>query len=240
MSNDAHPHAQSLKAVSSMATRQAYAALARQCLSSLAIHLDIEAVGGVDAARRVAAGECFDLVLLASDALEKLHAGSFVGSRVDLMRSSIAVAIKEGDKAPDLSSAAAVRQAVIAARSVGYSSGPSGVYLQQLFDQWQIAELVAAKLVTPAPGVPVASLITQGQVSLGFQQYSELAGVPGITIVGGLPNEIAYITTFSGAVATTTQQADLANRVLQFFAEPVCQALIERYGMQAVNSVGRS
>src|SRR5512139_2636587 len=133
-----------LKIVSSMATRQVLAELvaAFEARSSQAVEL--ESVGGVDAAKRVRAGEAFDVVVLASDAIDRLAAeGRIVaGSRVDLARSGVAVAVRAGAPRPDIGSEDALRRAVLAARTVGYSTGPSGVQLAALFERWGIAEAI--------------------------------------------------------------------------------------------------
>lgn len=219
-----------LKAISSMATRAVLAELATACAAATGVALTVESVGGVDAAKRVAAGEALDLVFLASDALDKLLAGAHTLPRVDLMRSAIAVAGPEGAVTVDISNGDAVRAAVQAAPSIGYSTGPSGTYLQGLFANWGLADAVAAKLVKPPPGTPVAQLIANGQVALGFQQVSELAGTPGVRVLGELPADIAYITTFSGAVASTSQRPEDAAKALAFLASADAAAVITRHG----------
>ena len=185
-----------------MATRQLLADLGAAWQVRTGQTVEIESVGGVDAAKRVQAGEVFDLVFLASDALAKLESAGHLmsGSRVDLVLSGTSVAVPAGAPLPDISSEAAVRAAVLAAPSVSYSTGPSGHYLSQLFSQWGIADALKQRIVVPPPGVPVASLLAQGEVDVGFQQRSELMHQPGIALVGDLPDEIAYTTVFSAGV----------------------------------------
>lgn len=195
----------------------------------------MQSVGGVDAARRVTAGEAFDLVVLASDAIERLLAQGHLqtGSRVDLVRSCVAAAWPAGQAAPDLSSEAALRAAVLAAPSIGYSTGPSGTALLQRFAQWGIAEQVQAKLVQASPGVPVGSMVAGGQVALGFQQLSELMGLPGIACAL-LPDAAKIETVFSGAVSATSAQPGVARQVLAFWASPETRAIKARHGMDPV------
>ena len=133
-------------------------------------------VGGVDAARRVSDGEPFDFVVLAADAIEKLAAAGRVdpGSRTDLARSGVAIAVAAGASRPDIGTESALRDAVLHARSIGYSTGPSGTHLVRLFERWGIAEAIAPRIVQASPGVPVATLVARGEVELGFQQLSEL------------------------------------------------------------------
>ena len=195
----------------------------------------LESVGGVDAAKRVAAGEAFDAVLLGSDAIDKLIAGGHVlaGSRVDVVRSGVAVAVRAGAARPDIASEDGVKAAVLAARTLGYSTGPSGVALARLFERWGIADAVNAKLVTPPPGTPVGALIATGEVELGFQQLSELMHLPGIDVLGPLPNAIQITTIFSGGVATASRQPDAVRALLAHLASPGTAATKRAHGMDA-------
>ncbi|HYF17913.1 MAG TPA: substrate-binding domain-containing protein, partial [Ramlibacter sp.] len=181
-----------LKGISSMATRQVLGELAAGWQQRTGHSVAIESVGGVDAAKRVAAGEAFDVVFLASDALEKLEAAGHVvaGTRVDLVLSTVVVAVPAGSPKPDLSTEEGMKQAVLAAPSIGYSTGPSGTALLKLFERWGIADQVKPKTVQAPPGVPVGSLIAKGEVALGLQQLSELMNLQGIDIVGPLPAPI--------------------------------------------------
>jgi molybdate transport system substrate-binding protein len=218
-----------------MATRQVLADLSSAWQGRGGAPVAIESVGGVDAAKRVQAGdEALDLVFLASDAIDKLLASgrAAAGSKVDLMLSSTAVAVRAGTAHPDISSEDAVRAAVLAAPTVGYSTGPSGVALQKLFERWGIAEEVKARTVQAPPGVPVGSLVAQGQVALGFQQLSELIHVEGIDIVGPLPAAIAIDTVFSAAVVAGSPHAEVARQLLAFMASPEASDAKRRQGMQ--------
>ena len=193
----------------------------------------IESVGGVDAARRVQAGEPFDVVILAADAIDKLVAGGRIvaGSKVDLVRSGVAVAIRAGAPRPDIGSEDALRRAVAGARTLGYSTGPSGVQLAKLFERWGIAEAIKGKIVTAPPGVPVGSLVAKGEVDLGFQQLSELMHLPGVDVLGPLPDATQIVTTFSGAVCATSTQPQAAGDFLAFMASPAAEAVKRRHGM---------
>lgn len=216
-----------------MATRQVLTELVTAFEARTGQRVQIESVGGVDASRRVQAGEAFDVVILASDAIDKLlTAGHLVaGSKVDLVHSGVAVAVHAGAVQPDISTEDAVRRAVQAARSLSYSTGPSGVALAQLFERWGIADEIAPRIVQAPPGVPVGALVARGEVELGFQQLSELLNLADIAIVGPLPPAIQITTTFSAAIARTCTQPDAVRELLAFMASPEADAAKRRQGM---------
>lgn len=218
-----------------MATRQLLNELAAAYLLHGGATASVESVGGVDAAKRVAAGEPFDFVVLASDAIDKLVAGghAVAGSRVDLVVSGVAIAVRAGAPRPDVGSEPALREAVLAAPTIGYSTGPSGTALLQLFERWGITARVRDKLVQARPGVPVGSLVASGEVALGFQQLSELVNLPGITVLGGMPDGAAIDTIFSGAVCAASGQAEAARALLAFMASDATREAKRRNGMQA-------
>ena len=216
--------------ISSMATRHVLLELA----AAYGHRVTIDAVGGVDAIRRVQAGEVLDFVVLAADAIDKLAGSGHVdaASRIDLARSGIAVAVKAGAPRPDIGDESALRQAVLSARSIGYSTGPSGVHLTRLFERWGIAETIAARSVQAPPGVPVGTLIARGEVELGFQQLSELMHLSGIEVVGMLPQEIQLVTVFSAAVCTASTHEKDATALLSFLASSEAEAAKRRHGME--------
>jgi molybdate transport system substrate-binding protein len=227
-----------LKLISSMATRQLLGDLAAQWQHMSGVGVVIESVGGVDAARRVQEGEAFDGVVLALEAIDKLvMAGCVVaGSRVDLVESSVAVAVKAGSSLPDISTEAALRTAVAAAPTIGYSTGPSGVALGKLFDKWSMAGDLQNRLVQAPPGVPVGTLVAHGQVVLGFQQLSELMYLDGITVVGTLPDEVAISTIFSAGVCSVCSQPQELARFFAFMASREVADVKQKHGMHPITT----
>lgn len=224
-----------IRGISSMATRAVLGELAAAYTQASGCGVVIESVGGVDAARRVQAGEAFDVVLLASDAIDRLIASGALqaGSRVDLVHSPVALAVPAGAARPDIGTADAVKQAVLAAATLGYSTGPSGNFLLRLLEGWGIAEAMQSRLVQAPPGVPVGALLARGEVALGFQQLSELLEVPGVAVLGTLPPAIEFITTFSAALPTALP-ADRAAAVaawLAFMNTPNAAETKARHGM---------
>ncbi len=221
-----------------MATRQLLAELGADFEQRSGCAVAIEAVGGVDAAKRVASGEAFDVVVLSADAIDKLIAAGHLqaGSRVDLVRSSVGIAVRAGAATPDIGSEEALKRAVRAARSIGYSTGPSGTALLALFERWGVGDEVRERLMQARPGVPVGTLVAQGEVELGFQQLSELIHVDGITVLGVMPPELAFDTWFSAGLpvglATGSPQAAHVRALLDHLTSPDAAAAKRRQGME--------
>jgi molybdate transport system substrate-binding protein len=224
-----------LKLISSMATREVLNELAARYERETGQKIATEAAGGVDVAKRVQSGEAVDIVVLASNAIDKLIAEGKVlaGSRVDLVQSGVAIAVRAGAPRPDVTSEDAVKRAVLQARTLSYSTGPSGVYLEKMFARWGILEQIRSRIVVPPPGKPVGSLVADGSVELGFQQLSELINLSGIDVVGALPPAIQTITIFSGGVAAVSSEAEAARAVLKFMAAPAAADAKKRHGMES-------
>ena len=227
-----------IRGICSMAMRHVLADLAAAYEKQSGTTIAITAMGGVDAARRVEAADPFDFVVLATDAIERLARSGSVdaASRTDLARSGVALAIPAGAVRPDISNESAVRDAVMRARRVGYSTGPSGQYLLRLFERWGIADAIASRIVQAAPGVAVGTLLARGEIDVGFQQLSELVHVPGIDVVGPLPPEIQFMTTFSGAVCVVSKQHAATVTFLSFLASPTADRAKRREGMEPTHT----
>ena len=225
---------QAIRIISSMATKQVLAELIEAFQQTSQHKVLLESVGGVDAAKRVQAGEAFDVVVLAANAIEQLTKdGKIVaGSRVDLAKSSVSIAVRHGAPHPDVAAEEALKQAVRTAATVSYSTGPSGVHLMKLFESWGIAEEIKARTVQAPPGVPVGSLVAKGEVALGFQQLSELVHLEGIDVLGPLPDATQIITTFSAGLTTTSTQGDAVRELLAFMVSPASVEAKQRNGVE--------
>ena len=219
--------------ICSMATRGLLAELGEEYTRRTGVPVRIEAMGGVDALRRVVADEVFDVVFLAADALDKLAEVGKVDAaqQVALVNSGVAVAVPAGDPRPDISTEAALREAVLAARRIAYSTGPSGVALLELFRGWGIGEQLRNRLLQASPGVPVGSLLARGDATLGFQQLSELIALPGIELLGPLPEPVQINTVFSGAPCIAGTQPEAARALLRFLTSSDCDEAKRRHGM---------
>ena len=215
-----------ISGISSMATRHVLAELTDDYERQSGQRVAVESMGGVDAVRRMEAGEPFDFVVLAAESIERLSAAGRVvrDGRIDFARSGVAIAVAAGAPRPNVGDERAVRQAVLNARSIGYSTGPSGVHLARLFERWGIGEAIASRLVQAPPGVPVGTLVARGEVDLGFQQLSELKHLAGIDVIGSLPSEVQIITVFSAAVCSKATRPEVAKALLCFLASPAADA----------------
>jgi molybdate transport system substrate-binding protein len=228
---------QTLTGVSSMATRQLLNELAQTFAQRAQWNVEIEAMGGVDAARLVRDGKPFDLVILAANVMEQLEReGRIVpGTRVGIARSGVAIAVRSGLPRPAIATEADVKEAVLAARKIAYSSGPSGDHLKRLFERWKIADALAERIVEAKPGVPVGEIMARGEADLGFQQLSEFLGVAGIEIVGPLPPEIQTLTVFTAGVGATSAHADGARAFIAYLASPEARMRKQQLGMDAAD-----
>jgi molybdate transport system substrate-binding protein len=227
--------ARPLKMISSMATRELLGELVAQYQSATGQPVITDAAGGVDVAKRVRLGEAVDVVILASHAIDQLiEAGRLsAGSRVDIVKSGVAIAVRAGAQKPDIGTEDAVKRAVLAAKTLSYSTGPSGVYLEQVFERWGILQQIRSRIVVPPPGIPVGSLVASGAAELGFQQLSELLNLAGIEVVGPLPPVIQTITIFSGGISVDCDQPDAARALLRYMGSPAALSIKQRYGMEA-------
>jgi molybdate transport system substrate-binding protein len=223
-----------IKVLASNAIKEAYLELVPQFEKSSENKVVTTWAGTVDIMKRMAAGETFDLVIMAGASLDELvKRGNIVpGSRVDLVKSGVGVAVRTGAPKPDISSGDALKKTLLAAKSVGLSTGPSGVYVAGLFQRMGIADEIKPKLKQVPPGVPVGTIIASGEAEIGFQQVSELIHVSGIDYIGPLPADVQHITVFSGGIHAGAKQPDAAKALVKFITAPAAVPVIKKHGLE--------
>jgi molybdate transport system substrate-binding protein len=218
-----------------MATRRALAELAMTFTSACGLDVSVTSIGGVEAARRIRAGDSFDIVVLAREALSRLAEDGFVAAESITMfaRSPTALAVRKGAPRPAACDDTALQLLVRNARTIGVSSGPSGALVRKLVDRWRASGAIDLRLVEAPPGVPVARLIADGGVDVGFQQLSELLGEPGIDVIGSLPATLAPLTFFAAGCTIAAQTDVSAASLLRHLTSAHSAPVLERYGLRA-------
>jgi molybdate transport system substrate-binding protein len=185
---------------------------------------------------RLERGEPADVLIMVGYALDDLvtNGKAIADSKIDLVKSPIAVAVKSGAPKPDISTADAVKRALLAAKTIAYSDSASGVYVStEMFDRLGIKEAMDGK-ARKIPATPVGEIVARGDAEIGFQQMSELKPVEGIDIVGPLPDELQKITIFSAGIATVSKEQDAGKALIKFLASPAARAEIVKSGMDPI------
>jgi molybdate transport system substrate-binding protein len=184
--------------------------------------------------KRLQGGEQADLIVLTAPLIDQLSQQGRVvqGSRVDLARSGIGVAIRAGAPRADIGSVEAFKQVLLQARSVTYTAtGVSGQHFAKLTEQMGIAPQIKAKAITPAGGI-VAELVAKGDAEVGIQMISELKGVPGTAYLGPLPADVQLYTVFSAGTISGSAQASTAKALTNFLTSPSAVQVYEAAGME--------
>ena len=223
-----------IKVLSTQATEESYKELIPQFEKATGHKVTTIFTGTLDANKRLAAGETYDFLIMSSTSIdEHLKDGKVApGTRVDLAKSGVAMAVKPGMPKPDIKTVEALKKTILSAKSIGYSTGPSGVYIITLFEKLGVADQVKGKLKQTPTGVFVGSIIASGEVEIGFQQVSELSQFKGITYVGPLPEGVQKYTTFSSGIMAGTKQADAAKALQKFISSKTAAASYKKRGME--------
>jgi len=187
---------------------------------------------------KIDGGTASDLAILTAEAIEELvKKGKVVaGSRTDIARSGIGVAVRKGAPKPDISTAEALKRALIAAKKVSYSSvGASGIYVSgTVIPRLGIIEEMKTRTLMPKAGSFVGPLLASGEADIGFQQISELMPVPGIDIVGPLPPELQKMTVFAAGVCAAAKEGEAAKALAAYLAAPAALPVMKRHGLEPV------
>lgn len=218
-----------MKVMASAGIKEAYLELLPAFESELACRVETLWVPTVDMMSRLKGGEAVDLVIMMSTAIDELTALGVVrgDDRQDVVSSHIGAAVRSGAPKPDLGTEARFVAAMLNAKSIGYSHGPSGMHIVELFDRLGLTDRVRDK-VRHVKGIPVGELVARGEAEIGFQQVAELLPVKGIDLLPMLPPALDKITVFSAAVharaAQPQQAAALGRHLRSARAAPVMRA----------------
>ena len=229
----AHATAAEIKVIGSPGFREAYTELVPAFEKSTG-HRVTTIWGGVnEIANRVAAGETADIVILPVAQIDDLIGkGKLVAkSRVVVAKSGVGVAVRAGAPKIDIRSGDAIKNALLAAKSISYSNGPSGAHMADLIKKWGIADQVKAKIVIAPPDTPVGVVLARGGADIGFQQVSELLHVKGIDYLGPLPADVQEITAFAAALHSTAKTPDAAAALVKYLSAPAAAPIIKKTGM---------
>jgi molybdate transport system substrate-binding protein len=185
---------------------------------------------------RLARGEPADVLILVGYALDDLvkQGKATADSKVDLVKSPIGIAVKSGAPKPDISSADAVKRALLEAKSVAYSDSASGVYVStEMFTKLGITEAMKGK-AKQIPATPVGEIVARGEAEIGLQQIAELKPVAGIDIVGPLPPDLQKITVFSAGIATGSKEPEAGKALIKFLASPAARDALVKSGLDPI------
>jgi molybdate transport system substrate-binding protein len=191
--------------------------------------------GGTEAiTKRMTDGQAADIVLIAAPNIERLIALGKLspGSRADFAKTGVGVAVRAGLPKPDVSSTDALKKAVLEAKSVAYSTGPSGFYIVELLKKLGISEQVKEKVKQPASGTQIAEMLARGDADLGFQQVSELVHAKGIDYVGPLPAEIQHVTIYALALTANAAAPEPAKTLIAFMTTAAAVEPIKKMGLE--------
>ena len=227
-------HAAEIRVLSTQATEEAYRELVPEIEKATGNKVTTTFTGTLDANKRLAAGENYDFLIMAASSIdEHIKGGKVVpGSRVDLAKSGVGVGVKSGAPKPDISTTEALKKTILAARSIGYSTGPSGVYVTGLFQRLGVADEIKGRLKQTPTGVFVGSIIASGEAEIGFQQISELSHFAGVDYVGPLPADVQQFTMFSSGIIVGAKDADGAKALVKFITAPAAAAAFKKRGME--------
>lgn len=230
-------HAAEIKVLSTQAVEGAYRELVVQFEKASGHKVTTIFTGTLDAQKRIAAGEAYDLIIMAGPAIDdQIKLGKAVaGSRVDFAQSGTGMAVKKGAPKPDIGSVDAFKKALLATKSIGYSTGPSGIYMLSVFEKLGIADQVKSKLKQTPSGVFVGTLIATGETEVGFQQISELVHFDGIDYVGPLPGDLQRMTMFSTGIHAGAKQAEAARALVKYITAPAAAPVIRKHGLEPAN-----
>ena len=190
-------------------------------------------LGTGPAVAKIIEGTFADLILLGPDALgELVKAGKVnAGTVTPAFNSRIGLAVRAGAKKPDIGTADALKQALLDAKSIGYSIGPSGEHFSKVVVvKLGIADQLRSKM-TNVRGAPVGTRVATGEVEIGIHQPAELMPIPGIDIIGDLPADLNKTIVYATGLTTMVKQPDAATALVRYLHLESSVPTIKKNGM---------
>jgi molybdate transport system substrate-binding protein len=221
-----------IKVIASNAVREPYRELVPVFEKASGHKVTIDWGGTADITKRVGGGEVADIVIIPAGRIDDFVKQGRLVSRIDVARSGVGSAVRAGAPRPDISSAAALKAALLAAKSIVLSSGPSSLYLPTLFQTMGIADALKPKIIQIGPGLPVGEAVARGEGEIGFTQMSELMSVKGVDYLGPLPADVQLITVFSAGLHAAAPAPDAARALLKFLTAPEAAPVLRSHGME--------
>jgi molybdate transport system substrate-binding protein len=220
--------------LASGATKETIEDLIPQFEKASGHHVVAKWTGSADIKKRVTAGEIYDLVIAPGPVIDGfIQQGKLVaGSRTNLMKSGVGVAVRAGAPKPDIGSSEALKRTLLAAKSIGYSTGPSGDHVVSMSERMGIADQIKPKLKQVPSGVRIGSIIVSGEAEIGFQQISELIHAPGLDYVGPLPSDVQKTTAFSAGIPSGANQPEAVKSLVKSLTAPPAAVVIRNHGME--------
>ncbi|MBV9953649.1 MAG: substrate-binding domain-containing protein [Pseudolabrys sp.] len=220
--------------LSTQATEQSYKELVPQFERATGHKVTTTFDGTLNIKKKITAGEYFDVLIMASPEIEDyLKSGTLAaGSRVDLAKSGVGAGVKAGAPKFDISTVDALKKTLLSAKSIGYSTGPSGLYLLSMIEKLGLTEQVKPKMKQTPSGVFVGNLVANGETEIGFQQISEMSQFAGVDYIGPLPAEVQRYTVFTSGISAGSKQADAARALVKFLTAPEAGAAFRKKGME--------
>jgi molybdate transport system substrate-binding protein len=186
--------------------------------------------------QRVISGEAFDVPVVQPPLPEVIASGNVVaGTETPLATVAVGVAVRKGAARLDISTPAAVRKLLLAAKTISYPDGARGAAAGVSFDETLkklgIFDEMRPKLVRAQGGSRAMALIAKGEVEIGLTFLSEIHD-SGVEIVGPLPREISTPIELVGFVSTRAKAPAAAQALLSYLSSPEVAGVYESLGMQ--------
>ncbi len=222
-----------IKLIGSTAMREALDELIPMFEKATGHKVVINFQSGAELPVRVEKGVPSDLVLTTPDNIDRLVKGGKLApnSRVDFVRSRVGVAVRADAPRPDIATPEGFKAAMLAAKTIGISKGPSGVHLMSVMARLGIADQVKAEAIMPALGVRVGTLVAKGEAEIGVQQVTELLPIAGIDFIGPLPKELQTEIVYATARTLNAKETAAADALVKFLTSETVAPYLRKMGL---------